>query len=453
MKRNIIYIIGHKNPDLDSVASALAYEDLKKRCGETNVTAATPGAVNHETRYVLSRLGLSEPLVVADVRARVEDLLDDEPGETLQPGVTLREFGRLVRDRGQKTFPVLDSSQRLLGIVTVGDLAAVFMSRLWGELDHSAAGIEVHRILNTLVGDVMKTENLVVFEVDDPVGDARQMMLKTRYRNYPVIDLEHRYRGMISRYHLLQMRRKQVILVDHNERRQAVDGIEEADLLEVIDHHRVGGDLESINPIYFRNEPVGATSTLIAEIYQEKNLIPGREMAGLLLAGILSDTMIFRSPTTTEQDRDTALYLSRLSGLEIERWGREIFREASPLNLNDLQGMVTEDLKEYSFGDVVFAVAQIETADLNTLKGAVGPVREAMEEVCAARGYDLMLLMITDVLIEGTQLLIAGPKSELGTYIFGAHEEKEVFLPGMMSRKKQVVPAVYRALARRELAL
>lgn len=452
MKKQPVFILGHKNPDLDSVASVLAYAELKRRCGEAAVVAAVPGAINHESRYVLDRLGLSDPLQLTDVRARVEDLLDDDPGTVLSPRVTLDEIGKLVREGGQKTFPVLDLLGRLLGVVTVGDLVTRFLAPGWESMEAAEVGEAMRRLLKSPVEEVMKTENLVVFEPDDPVGEARQMMLKTRYRNYPVVDEAYRYRGMISRFHLLQMRRKQVVLVDHNEKRQAVDGIEEAELLEVIDHHRVG-DLESINPIYFRNEPVGATSTLITEIYRERGIVPSVEIAGLLLAGILSDTMIFRSPTTTERDRACADYLSQVSGRDIEPWGREIFREAAPLDFSDPQGLITEDLKEYSYGEMLFAVAQIETVDLASVGALMASVRDDMEKVCAAYGYGILFLMITDVLAGGTRLIVAGPKSGAGAGIFETGESHEVYLPGVMSRKKQVVPIIYKALARQEMML
>lgn len=451
MKKHPIIIIGHKNPDVDSIASAIAYTRLKKLEGELNVIAGTAGELNRETAHILTALGIKPPVRINDVRARVEDLLaDEEPDAVLSPEMRLQDAGNLLRNRKSKTLAVVDAGRRLLGLVTVGDLAMIMMDGLADLISPEEAGSKVQTIFNTHLAEIMKTDNLVIFDNHDSVAEAREMMLKTRFRNYPVTDDENRFLGMISRYHLLSMKRKQVILVDHNEKTQAVDGVEEAELLEVIDHHRVG-DLESITPIYFRNEPVGATCTLIADMYREKGHLPDKAIAGLLLAGILSDTMIFRSPTTTDKDRQMAKWLSVLSELEIESWGREIFREASPIDIDDTRQAINEDLKEYRYGNITFAVAQIETADMTLLQRYIPVIKETMQEISELRGYDLMFLMVTDIFVEGTQLLIAGEKSDLGTRIFEDTDQGEVFLKGVLSRKKQIVPLIFRALAQNEI--
>lgn len=450
MKKQPIIVIGHKNPDVDSIASAVAYAKLKQLEGETNIIAGTAGDINRETNYVLKVLGIDPPVRITDVKARVMDLLDDEEEAVLSPGMRLQEAGNLLRNRKSKTLAVVDSDRRLMGLVTIGDLAMILMDGLTDLSNPDEAGVKVQSIFDTQLAQIMKTNNLVIFDDHDSVAEAREMMLKTRFRNYPVIDDDNRFLGMISRYHLLSMKRKQVILVDHNEKTQAVDGAEEAELLEVIDHHRVG-DLESITPIYFRNEPVGATCTLITEMYREKGHVPGKAIAGLLLAGILSDTMIFRSPTTTAKDHRMAEWLSTLSQLEFETWGREIFREASPLDINDTRSTINEDLKEYKYGNLTFAVAQIETADMSLLQKYIPVIKETMQEISGMRGYDLMFLMVTDIFVEGTQLLIAGDKSDLGARIFGDAHNGELFLKGVLSRKKQIVPLIFKALAQNEL--
>ncbi len=451
MKKHPIIIIGHKNPDVDSVASAVAYARLKQLEGESNVIAGIAGELNRETAHVLKKLGIKPPVRIKDVRARVEDLLaDEEPEDVLSPDMRLQEAGNLLRNRRSKTLAVVDKERRLLGLVTIGDLAMILMDGLADLSSPEEAGAKVQAIFDTRLGEIMKTDNLVIFDDHDSVAEAREMMLKTRYRNYPVTDDENRFLGMISRYHLLSMKRKQVILVDHNEKSQAVDGVEEAELLEIIDHHRVG-DLESITPIYFRNEPVGATCTLIAEMYREKGHVPDKATAGLLLAGILSDTMIFRSPTTTDKDRQMAEWLSALSDLEIEAWGKELFREASPMNIEDTRQAINEDLKEYRYGNITFAVAQIETADMSLLQGHIPEIKETMQEISRTQGYDLMFLMVTDIFVEGTQLLIAGERSDLVARIFGDDVEGEVFLKGVLSRKKQIVPLIFKALAQNEM--
>ncbi|MGE5404745.1 MAG: putative manganese-dependent inorganic diphosphatase, partial [Candidatus Saccharibacteria bacterium] len=308
-----VIIIGHKNPDLDSVASAVAYARFKQATGSANYIAATAGEINRESRFVLDRMNIGIPPVIPDVKARVEDLLDDESCPTLRPNCSLYDVGMIIRETSTKTLPVVDASNRLLGLVTIGDLAMTFLSHLGPQADTQQAGENVQLILKSPVSSIMKEANLIVFDKDDTVDEVKQTMLKSRYRNYPVIDEDNRFIGMISRYHLLKMKRKMLVLVDHNESKQAVEGIEEAELLEVIDHHRVG-DIQTVDPILFRNEPVGATSTLVAEVYRSYNIEPEQGIAGLLLSGILSDTMIFRSPTTTDRDRRAAEWLSELSG-------------------------------------------------------------------------------------------------------------------------------------------
>lgn len=445
-----VTVIGHRHPDLDSVAAAISYAALKKNLGETGYSAAVAGEMNRESRYVLDKLNIPHPPVVSNVRARVEDLLDPGSGVTVLPSATLREVAHLVQYHDQKTLPVTDASQRLLGLVTIGDVAATFMERLGGTVEAGEAKALIDSVMETRVSSIMKTGNLLMFERQDAVEEARSTMLKSRFRNYPVIDEDNRLLGMISRYHLLRMKRKQLVLVDHNEKSQAVEGIEEAEILEVIDHHRVG-DIQSVNPIYFRNEPVGATSTLIALMFRERGQIPAATIASLMLAGIVSDTMIFRSPTTTSRDREMANWLSGLSGLDMEKWGREIFKVASPSTGVEPARLIADDLKEYTFGETRFAVAQIETADLPVLLEQTAAFRQAMDELAAQQGYELLFLMITDIFVGGSQLLVAGGKQAAGAAMFGAPDSAEIFLNGIMSRKKQVIPSIFQALARQEM--
>lgn len=449
-KSSPVFIIGHKNPDLDSVASALAYRDLKIREGKDQMIAAVPGDINKETAFVLNKLGLEPPKLVQDVRTRVIDLLDEFGEGAIAPNTPLRLIAQMIREKEQKTLAVVDQQKRLLGVVTIGDVAMTLMERLQQVEEKEILGSTVKEILSTRVAEIMKQDNLVILEAHETVQEAKTQMLRTRYRNYPVIDEDNRYLGMVSRHHLLSMKRKKVILVDHNEKKQAVDGIEEAELLEIIDHHRVG-DLETLDPIYFRNEPVGATSTLIAMMYKEGGTFPTPEMSALLMAGILSDTMMLKSPTTTPKDLAVIEWLEEISGWKKDKWGKEIFAASVPLDLDDLEKLVTEDLKEYSFGDVLFAVGQIETADLGLFADKMGELRRIMQVISRKRAYDLMFLMITDIFIGGTCLLIEGEMAAIGLEAFGGEPAKDLFLPGVMSRKKQVVPAVFKALARRGL--
>lgn len=450
MREQPILIIGHKNPDLDTVASVLAYERFKKATGQNSVQACIPGPINRETEYVLEKMGLDAPPIVEDVRVKVVDLLDDESAYAVRPSDKLHTVAMNMRENGMKTVPVVDGSNRLIGLFTIGDLAMTFMEQLNPSIKPEAAADAIQNVWDAKVSTIMRTDNLIHFEESDPIEEARQTMLKTRFRNYPVVDENHHYLGMISRHHLLKPNQKKLILLDHNEMKQAVEGIEEAELVEIIDHHRLG-DLESIHPIYFRNDPVGATSTLIAETYERAGLTPDRAIAGLLMAGILSDTMIFRSPTTTKRDREAVLWLAEITGLDPEEWGRAIFREASPPLTGDPIQLVTEDLKEFAYGDTVFAVAQIETADMSMLAKNIDIIRKTMDNTAQNRGYDLMFLMITDIFIGGTRLLVSGDRAPVGIAAFGGTAGGDIFLKDVMSRKKQVVPIIYQALARQDM--
>jgi len=447
-----ILILGHRNPDLDSVAAALGYQQLKQHLEpDKNYRAALPGNLNRESTFVLGELNLAAPSIIRDIRTRASDLVA-EPGtmKGTAPDTPLAAVAHILRSGETKTLAVVDAAGHLRGLFTLGDVARRFLSELWSAMDETGAGRNVQAILAEPVSSLMHSEPIISFDASDTIPDIRRVMAQSRYRNYPVTDEQNGYVGMISRYDLLRMERKKVVLVDHNEKSQAVEGIEEAEIIEIIDHHRLG-DLQTANPILVRNEPVGATSTIIAEQFLAHQLELDKSFAGLLLAGILSDTMMFRSPTTTARDRRTAELLSQRSGLVAVEWGREIYRQASPVDYGDLGQLIKEDLKEYSFNQLQFAVAQIETAASEELI-ALGPeIFAAMEQVNQEKGYQCFLLMITDVVQGTTHLMIVGPKTHMVAGLFGETEERLFFLPGVMSRKKQIVPRIFQGLARQEL--
>lgn len=446
-----VYIIGHKNPDLDSVAAAIGYQAYKQAGGEGLFQAAVAGELSDEAVYVLDALGFEKPLWLKSVANTVEDLLDDQPLPHVHPETSLVELSRMMREQKIKTVPVLDQAGKFLGLLTIGDVALIFMENLGdaGAVEQSPRILG--RVLQQKVGEIMKSRDLVVFETEDPVEEARKQMLKSRFRNYPVLDEKNSYLGMISRYHLLQMKRKRLILVDHNEKQQAVDGVEQAEILEIIDHHRVG-DLQTISPIYFHNEPVGSTSTLIAEKFLDSSFTLDKHLAGLLLSGILSDTLIFRSPTTSPKDQKIAAYLEQVSGLNPIDWGKQIFSQAMQLGDRDERELVGSDLKEYSSGDLLFAVAQIEIIDVSGLEVRKAAFLAAMEELCQERGYAFMCLMLTDILEESSELLIAGrERSMLDQALGSGSGRNRIYMPGVMSRKKQILPVIYDALRRKDL--
>lgn len=446
-----IYVIGHKNPDMDSIAAAISYKIYKQSTDRGLYVAAAAGLLNEESRYVLEKLEFDPPFIVKNVSTRVEDLLDTSQEVYIKTDMNLIELGNLMREHNLKTVPVLDEDKKFLGLVTIGDLAMIFLDRLGRGKDVEQSPRILKDILEQRAGDIMKTRNLILFEKDEPVEEARKHMLSTRFRNYPVVDEKNRYMGMISRYNLLEMKRKQLILVDHNEVKQAVDGVEEAEILEIIDHHRVG-DVQTITPIYFRNEPLGSTCTLVAEMFLYEKIYVSRNLSALLLAGILSDTMLFKSPTTTAKDQRIAAELQYLCGLDPVSWGKQILENSLPFEKQTEEEIIEQDLKEYSSGDMLFAISQVETIDLKKAGERKSMIIQKMEEMCHEKDYAFMCMMLTDIMREGTELIIAGDKKHLAAEAFGHMEaDGSIFLTGVMSRKKQVVPVIYQVFKKHQV--
>lgn len=445
------YIIGHKNPDLDSIAAAISYKIFKQSNDEGLYIAAAAGELNDEARYVLNYLDIEFPAVIRNVGTSVEDLLDEEEPLYITADWSLVEIGNFMRKSRLKTVPVLDEQRRLLGLVTIGDLAMLFLDRLGTGQHLQDSPIILQEILELKAANIMKTRDLMLFEKDEPVDEARKQMLASRFRNYPVVDDENHFCGLISRYNLLQMKRKQLILVDHNEKKQAVDGVEEAEIREIIDHHRVG-DLQTVSPIYFHNEPVGSTCTLIARKYLENEVYCSKSIAALMMAGILSDTMLFKSPTTTPQDHQVAARLQEISGFEPLEWGKKILENTAYLEKLSDEELLGFNLKEYQSEDITFAISQVETIDIKKFAARKDSLIKTMELMCHQRDYSFLCMMVTDIIEEATELVIAGDDTELVETAFGLHASNHsINLKGVMSRKKQVVPVIFEALRQQKM--
>ena len=279
---------------------------------------------------------------------------------------------------------------------------------------------------------------MVCFHLDDYIDDVQDAVLESRFRAYPILDEEERVVGMLSRFHLLRPRRKRVVLVDHNEKSQSVIGLDQAEILEIIDHHRLA-DIETKNPIHVRNEAVGSTNTIVAEMYQEKGLMPTSNMAGLMAAAIVSDTVMFKSPTCTRRDIDMANRLARIAGVQLEDLGKAIF-SASCGDDKTAEAMLKTDYKEFHIAGHNLAVSQITTMDSDRLLKRLGEFLAVMAETREKRGLQSVVLMITDVLLEGTQLLFVGDEDTIRQAFGIKGEENYAFLPKIMSRKKQVIP-------------
>ncbi len=291
------------------------------------------------------------------------------------------------------------------------------------------------------IGHICKSRDLVYFHLDDYLDDVQDTVLESRFRAYPILDDEERVVGTLARFHLLRPRRKRVVLMDHNEKAQSVRGLEQAEILEIVDHHRLA-DIETKNPIYVRNEPVGSTTTIVADMYQEKGLMPTAKMAGLMAAAIVSDTVMFKSPTCTKRDVDIAQRMARIANVSLEELGKAIF-SATCGDDKTVEAMLNTDYKEFHIAGYNLAVSQITCMDSDRLMARKDEFLAAMAKVRQQKGLNIVALMITDVLLEGTQLLFVGDEESI-CQAFNVKPEdasdNAVFLPKIMSRKKQIIP-------------
>lgn len=288
---------------------------------------------------------------------------------------------------------------------------------------------------------VMSTENLISFSKDELADDIKDIMAETRYNSYPVTDDEGIVIGTVSRYHLISNHKKKVIQVDHNERGQSVDGLEEAEVLEIIDHHRVA-DIQTNNPIYFRNEPIGSSSSIVAKCYFEKGINPSKEVSGLLCGAIISDTLLFKSPTCTEQDKEICLKLAEIAGIEsITDFAKEMFKAGTSLQGKTVSEIFNQDFKPFSMGETKVGVAQVNTMDIDGFMPLKDEMLNYMSSEAETKGYDVVMLLLTDILTEGSQVLVAGKRYDYVEKTFDVKlTDSMAFLPGVLSRKKQVIP-------------
>ena len=290
---------------------------------------------------------------------------------------------------------------------------------------------------STPIGRICRRSELTCFHLNDRVDDVREQVLKHRESCYPILDENERVVGVLTRYHLLRPRRKRVVLVDHNEAAQSVPGLEEAEILEIIDHHRLA-DIQTSNPIYVRNEPVGSTNTIIASMFQDRGLMPSAKMAGMMAAAIISDTVMFKSPTCTERDRRTAERMARIANVSLEELGRDIF--STSVGNKTAKDLLFADYKEFHIAGHDLAVAQITCVDSPKMLERKDEFLALMQKTALERGFDLVVLMLTDVLMEGTQLIYIGDDEIIRQAFNATPKDNAVFLPRIMSRKKQVIP-------------
>lgn len=298
------------------------------------------------------------------------------------------------------------------------------------------------------VSQVMTTENLIYFKTDDPLDLVKDMMAKSRFRSYPVVDAKKRVVGSVSRYHLISSTKKKLILVDHNERNQSIDDIDEAEIVEIIDHHRVANILTTA-PVFFRAEPVGSTATIISEMYLESGIRPSREIAGILCAAIISDTLLFRSPTTTDIDRRILDRMSKIAGINPEEFADKMFRAGTSLKGKSAKDLIEGDIKTFTIGDANVRVGQVFTMNPEELVPIMDDLKKLMADKIKERGEDTFVLVLTDIFNQRSELLVVGEyydeiKEEFGDLT----PNGTINADGVLSRKKQVIPKLTAAIVK-----
>ena len=539
-KKEKIYVIGHKNPDTDSICSAIAYADLRQKVTGQVHEAKRAGHVNDETAYVLDRFGVEAPKLLTDVRLQVRDLdIHEMPG--LKPNASIRDTWERMRQEQAKTLPIVKDDE-LVGVVSTGDIAKSYMDVYDSEI-LSKARTQYRNIIKTLDGTMItgnehgyfmrgkvaigasspnlmeefiekddlvilgdreeaqacavnidascmvickdaevspkliqkaKEQSIVIiqtpydtfttarlinqsipvkfymtsgpltmFRMNDYVDDIKDIMAKKRFRDFPILDRHGRFKGFISRRRFLGASKKKVILVDHNERSQAVDGIEEAEIIEIIDHHRLG-DIETVSPITFRNQPVGCTATIINQMYEENEIEVPREIAGLLCGAIISDTLLFRSPTCTPLDERTAKKLAKISDIDLEQMAQEMFNAGSNLKGKSAEDICFQDFKQFTVNDTIFGVGQITSMSKEELAAIRDMMTEHLPKVLEAHNLNMIYFMLTDILAEPTELLCVGTGARgIALSAFDLPDNaKSLTLKGVVSRKKQLIPVL-----------
>lgn len=540
-------VIGHRNPDTDSICSAICYANLKQAVTGEEYMPARAGHVNGETQFVLDYFGAEEPQLVEDVRTQVRDI-EIRKTKGVADNISLKRAWNIMQENNVVTIPSVREDGTLEGLITVGDITKTYMN-IYDSSILSKANTQYSNIIETLEAELiigsaeayfdqgkvliaaanpdlmefyiephdlvilgnryesqlcaiemgadciivcegaavsmtikkiaqergctiiattydtytaarlinqsmpisyfMTREHLITFNSDDYIDEIREVMASKRHRDFPILDKDGYYLGMISRRNLLGAKGKQVILVDHNEKNQAVAGIENAEILEIIDHHRLG-TIQTMSPVFFRNQPLGCTATIIYQMYQEAGIKVEPKIAGLLCSVIVSDTLLFRSPTCTPVDEMAARALADIAGIDIEKYAMEMFSAGSNLKDKSDEEIFYQDFKRFTSGKVTIGVGQITSLNGGELDKLKGRMEAFMEKALENNGLNMIFFMLTNILTETTELICEGQGAlQLAGKAF--HQDIELLeeeglkepvlrLPGVVSRKKQLIP-------------
>ena len=540
-----VVVIGHRNPDTDSICSAIAYAELKNKTSDLVCEARRAGKMNQETEFVLKKFGVTPPRMCTDVNPKIRDVdyrqVPGIPGST-----SLRKAWEIMRDQKIDTLPVTSEDDELQGVITVKDIATANMdlfdtgilaksrtsyrniletlgaTMVVGSEDaecttgHIRIGTATPEMLesNMEKGDIviltnryesqlcaiekeasliiicngakvgrtiqhiaaetgvaimsapcdtyaaaklisqcapisyyMTRDDIMKFTLVTPVADVTRVMAKVRHRYFPILDADGKYCGMISRRNIINLRKRRIILVDHNEATQAVEGFDQAEILEIIDHHRIGS-LETSGPVYFRNQPVGCTATIVTQMYDENGVTIPQKTAGLLLAAILSDTLVFRSPTCTPIDVSAANRLAKIAGVDINEFANEMFEAGEKLDGKTAEEVFLQDFKVFMCGDIRFGVAQGSYMTRKNLLAAEALLQPYLEEARNKQNVEDIYMLLTDVPKEESVVISDGRyASEVLSDGFETQpaEDGSFTLPGVVSRKKQFIPALMTA--------
>lgn len=544
--KDTVYITGHKNPDTDSICSALAYANLKNRLGDSKAIPIRLGHVNQESQFVLDYFGLKAPAYKESMKLQIKDI-DYDNSYNVDENLPIRNAWSIIQENKLNSLFVVDGKERLIGIASLSNLTHSYME-VWDDkiigrthtpveniIDILAAKMKVEpekpraftgKMMvfamnekgspqNDLVGDgdlvitgnrreaqeylidrtvsliiltngsdisddlkerakknhitvisteydtfmtarllpmaipianVMSTEDLVYFSPDDTVDTVREVMGQTRFRSYPIVDTRGRVLGAISRYHLITDDKKKLILVDHNERNQSIDDIDYAEIVEIIDHHRVANVVTNA-PLFFRAEPLGSTATIIAKMFFESGIRPSREIAGILCAAIISDTLLFRSPTTTETDKRILRRLTKIADIDAKDFAMKMFKAGTSLKNKSPEDLIDGDVKAFTIGDDKIRVGQVMTMNPEELDPIKNDLVKLMEERMMSKGENTFVLVLTDIFNEKSELLVVGNYLEEIEKVFGNKVKNgTISAPGVLSRKKQVIPKITEAI-------